>query len=173
MWKLPTLKKDQSSKPILAYRETEVWVADFGSPELEDLLKNEVIKLKPKEPKLSSWIFASLVVLAVLVLVEYAIIHWSAQFFWSWLTVTIVFWLWRLLALLVWLYLGQQRWLWTKEKVLAVAFLAFILASIILAVIKIIYAQSFWAWLNLLVEPIWTILLVALVSWVYFKIKKS
>jgi magnesium-transporting ATPase (P-type) len=173
MFKLAALKKDKNShKPILAWHETEVWVADFGSPEIEELLKKEVIKLKPREPKLSSWIFASLVLLAILVLVEYAILWCSDKYFWPWLTLLIVFWLWRLLALLAWLYLGKKRWLWTQEKVLAVAFLSFILASIVLAIIKIIFAQSFWAWLNLLIEPIWTILLVAVVSWLYFKIKK-
>lgn len=171
MFKIPN-KKNQAHDPIIAWRQTEVWVADFGSPELEDLLKQEVHKLKPREPKLSSWVFASLILLAILVLVEYGLLVLSENIFLSWLSTNLAFWLWRLVALVFWLYVGSKIWLWSKEKVLAVAFLSFILASIIVAIIKIVYTQSFWAWLNLLVEPIWTILLVAITTGLYFKIKK-
>ncbi|MFA5127161.1 MAG: hypothetical protein WC465_04185 [Patescibacteria group bacterium] len=165
-------KKNKNTDPVLGFRETEVWVADFGSPEIEELLRTEVSKLKPKEPKILSWIFTSLVVLAILVAGEYLLLFWSEHSFWTGDTLLLVSWLWRLVALIVWLQLGHT-WGFSRDRILAVAFTAWLLGTILSGIVKIIYMQAVWAWLNLLIDPIWAILLVALVSALYFKLVKK
>ncbi len=165
-------KKNKIKDPLVSFQETEVWVADFGSPEIEDLLRSEVIKLKPKEPKILSWIFASLVVLAVLVGGEYLLLLWSEHSFWSADAFLLATWLWRLVALIIWLQLART-WAFGRDRILAVSFTAWFLATILSGIIKIVYMQAVWAWLNLLIDPIWAILLVALVSALYFKLVKK
>ena len=163
-------KKVKVEDPLISFQETEVWVADFGSPDVEEMLRQEVLKLKPKEASKASWIFSALLLLLILVGLEYLLMLWASRDFWSASTIILVSWLWRLLALVFWLYIASRVWRFSQEKVLAVAFSAFILATIILDIIKIISSKSLWAWLNLLIEPVWTILLVAIISILYFKI---
>lgn len=163
-------KKIRTNDPLISFQETEVWVADFGSPDIEEMLRQEVVKLKPKEASKASWIFSALLLLVILVGLEYLLMLWSSRDFWPTSTTILVSWLWRLLALVLWLYISRRVWRFSREKVLAVAFSAFILATIILDIIKIVASKSIWAWLNLLIEPIWAVLLVAIVSILYFKI---
>jgi hypothetical protein len=151
----------------------ELWVADFGSPEIEHELKKEIVKLKPKSFKNFSWVFTSLLLIIIMVLGEY--ILWSAGLknFWPILTITLVTWIYRLFVLLLWLYLAYYRWYLHKEKIVAVAFSSVILASIMIAIIKIILMPEAWAWLNILVEPIWALIMVSVVNIIFFKFSKK
>lgn len=147
----------------------EVWVADFGSPDLEHELKSEVLKLRPKNFKNFSWVFSTLLLLLIIVAGEYGLWLWGAQNFWPVLTTTIVTWIFRLFVLLVWLHLSYYRWYLNRDKILATAFAGVVLASILVAVLKIGLVKEAWAWLNILVEPIWALILVSIVCVLFFK----
>ena len=49
---------------------TEVWVADFGSHEVEEELRQEVAKLKPKVRASFSWTIVSIILLVFIVVTE-------------------------------------------------------------------------------------------------------
>lgn len=147
----------------------EVWVADFGLPEIEHELKEEVIKLRPKNVKNFSWVFSSLLVVLLMVLGEYLLWSLGLKNFWPILTITIVTWIYRLLVLLLWLYLGYYQWGLNREKIVAVAFSSVIVASILVAIMKVMMMPEAWAWLNILVEPIWALIMVAIINIIFFK----
>lgn len=151
----------------------EVWVADFGLPDIEHELKSEILKLKPRSAKNFSWVFTSLLLIAFVVLGEYALWSLGLNNYWPLLTISIVTWIYRLLVLLLWLYLAYYHWYLHKEKVLAVAFFGVIASSIIVAIMKIFMMPEAWAWLNILVEPIWALIMVSIVNVVFFKFSKK
>jgi len=151
----------------------EVWVADFGLPELEHELKNEILKLKPRQAKNFSWVFSSLLVMAFVVLGEYALWSLGLHSYWPVLTISIVTWIYRLVVLLSWLYLAYYQWYLHKEKVVAVSSFGLLAGSIIVAIMKVFMVPEAWAWLNILVEPIWTLILVSLVCTIFFKFSKK
>lgn len=151
----------------------EVWVADFGLPEVEQELKKEILKLKPRSAKNFSWVFTSLLLIAFVVLGEYTLWSLGLNNYWPILTISIVTWVYRLLVLLLWLYLSYYRWYLHKEKVLAVAFFGVIASSILVAIMKVFMMPEAWAWLNILVEPIWALMMVSLVNIIFFKFSKK
>ena len=59
---------------------------------------------------------------------------------------------------------------YNKEKVVVATLVSFTLAVIALALFKIIFISSAWTWLNLLVEPIWMIILVAFLGFIFTKL---
>jgi len=150
----------------------EVWVADFGTPDIEHELKNEILKLKPKMAKNFSWVFTSFLVIVFIVLGEYALWSIGLNNYWPVLTISIVTWVYRLLVLLLWLYLSYYRWYLHKEKVVAVAFASVLAASVVVAIMKVVMVPEAWAWLNILVEPIWALIMVSIVNMLFFKLKK-
>ncbi len=147
----------------------EVWVADFGLPEIEHEIKEEVIKLRPKNVRNFSWVFSSLLIVLLMVVGEYLLWSLGLKNFWSILTITIVTWIYRLLVLLLWLYLGYYQWGLNREKIVAVAFSSVIVASILVAIMKVVMMPEPWAWLNILVEPIWALIMVAIINIIFFK----
>lgn len=151
----------------------EVWVADFGLPNLEDELKNEVLKLKPKTFKNFSWVFSAVLLALIIIIGEYAWWLTGLNHFWAILTITIVTWIFRLLVLLLWLYLAHYRWYLKRDKILATAFSSVILASIVIAILKITLVKEAWAWLNILVEPIWALIVISVVCAIFFKFNKK
>lgn len=148
---------------------TEVWVADFGSHELEHELRQEVLKLKPKTETAISWMLISIVLLVFFVVTELALRQLGLKMYWSESNIFWASWLWRLILVLVWLSLARLRWLLSAEKMFITTLISFVSGIIILGVIKIIYIQSAWAWLNLLVEPIWMVLLVVFLGILFIK----
>ena len=152
---------------------TEIWVADFGSHDLEKELRQEVAKLKPKEPASFSWTIVSVILVVFIVMTELILrqvglkIYWSEQFiFW-------VTWLWRLILIVIWLALARLRWLFSADKMFITSIVSFVSAVIILGLIKIIYVQSAWAWLNFLVEPFWVVLLITFLGILFIRFTKN
>jgi hypothetical protein len=150
-----------------------VWVADFGSHELETELREHVLKLKPKGEKEVSWIFSSCLLFLFLVLTEIAWYQWLINSFWSARIIYWLAWLWRLLLLVVWLYLARFVWFLKPAKILAVGLISFTAAVIVSGLLKIFFGAETWLWLNFLVEPVWMILLVVILSSLFLKIKKN
>lgn len=116
-----------------------------------------------------SWIIATVVILIIVVAGEVALYDIGNKFFWSlqWLIGAI--WLWRLLVLIVWLYLSLKNWQFNNTKVYAATVSAFVLGVIVSAIWKIVIIGAVWTWLNLLIEPIWMVLLIALVGSIFTK----
>lgn len=152
---------------------TEVWVADFGSHDLEDELRQEVLKLRPKTEAAVSWMLVSIILLVFFVVTELALRQFGLRMYWSETNIFWASWVWRLMLVLVWLFLARVHWLLSTEKMFITTLISFVSGIIILGVIKIIYVQSAWAWLNLLVEPIWMMLLIALLGILIIKFTKS
>ena len=152
---------------------TEVWVADFGHDSIEDELRQQVLKLKPKSEAAFSWILVSIIMLVFVIVTELVLRQWALKMYWSELNIFWATWVWRLVLVLVWLSLARLKWLFSSEKMFITTIVSFVSAVIILGVIKIIYVQSAWAWLNLLVEPIWMILLIALLGVLFIKFSKN
>ena len=152
---------------------TEVWVADFGSHDLEHELRQQVVKLKPKQEKSISWMLTSIILLIFIVATEFSLRQFAVGLYWSEFTIFWASWIWRLILIVIWLYLARFVWNIRTDKIFAVAFISFTLAVIVLAILKILYVQAAWTWLNLLVEPIWMILIVALVGTLFLKISRK
>ena len=57
----------------------------------------------------------------------------------------------------------------TYENIFVIAVTSFSLGVVISSILKIVYIGSIWTWLNLLIEPIWMILIIALVGSMFVK----
>jgi len=155
------------------YEASEVWVADFGSHGIENELKQEVLKLKPLAPKNFSWVLTAIILLLLVVATELAIRYIASTSFWTEGTISIITWIWRVIFVTLWFYLANVKWHLPKEKMFVSTFSAFVLGILILAIFKIVYIKSAWAWLNLFVEPIWMILIIALLGSLFVKFRKN
>ena len=116
-----------------------------------------------------SWLLASIILLFVVVAGEVLLLDFGGRFYWTAQEVFCVIWLWRLVLLVGWLWLGLLKWRLDKEQVFATAITSFVLGVIAAAIWKIAMIDAVWTWLNLLVEPIWMILLVSLVGTILVK----
>jgi hypothetical protein len=162
---------DTKNKQFNEFAESsEIWVADFGSHELEQELRQEVIKLKPQAAKGFSWIFAAVILFSIIIIVELLFRQYAQSNFWSEMTILWTTWIWRFVLLIIWFTLVFKKMRYNKEKVVVATLVSFTLAVIALALFKIIFISSAWTWLNLLVEPIWMIILVAFLGFVFTKL---
>lgn len=152
---------------------SEIWVADFGSHDIETSLREEVAKIKPKTQRYVSWILTTLAILLVLTGGEGLVRYLTRPWYWSELAIFWLAWLWRLAALLAWLYIGRFRWSLDWRKFFIITFIAFTWAVIVADIWKIVMIRSAWAWLNLLVDPIWMIILVAVVGGLFYKFNRK
>ena len=79
---------DTKNKQFNEFAESsEIWVADFGSHELEHELRQEVIKLKPRAAKGFSWIFAALILFFLIIIVELLFRQYAQVNFWPEMTI--------------------------------------------------------------------------------------
>ncbi|MDP2812463.1 MAG: hypothetical protein Q8O32_02100 [bacterium] len=162
---IKTTKHEKDPQNGLEMEEsTEIWVADFGNHELEQELRQEVSKIRSRSEANFSWIFVSVVLLVFVIVTELALRQAGLAMFWPEKQIFWATWLWRLVVILVWLYLARLRWLFSQEKMFITTIISYVAAIIVLGVIKIIYIRSVWAWLNLLVEPVWVIILIFLLG---------
>ncbi|MFA6466603.1 MAG: hypothetical protein WCV71_01965 [Patescibacteria group bacterium] len=165
-------KVEQDSS--LEFQESsEIWVADFGSHEIEAELRQEIAKLKPKAQANFSWTIISVVLLVFIVVTELLLRQIGLKMYWSEQFIFFSTWLWRLVLIVVWLVLARLKWLLPTDKMFITTILSFVSAVIILGVIKIIYVRSAWAWLNFLVEPIWVVLLISLLGILFIRLTKN
>jgi len=168
------MNKDTGKTPSsLHYKHTEVWLSDFGSHELEQELVESVRQLKPATRKNPSWIFMSLLIIVFVLAAEIYIRQIGGQNYWSELTTFWVVWLFRLILLVVWVYLAGARWQIRRDKLLIITLIGFTVSVIGSAVIKIWTVPSTWSFLNLLVEPIWMLLLSGLSVSIFIKINNK
>lgn len=150
----------------------EVWVADFGSHGVAEDIDNEVTKMKIKRPKRISWIFLSILVFLVVVILEYYLNKLVNNLDWSSMAILWATWFWRFGLILLWLFISRVQFLLDYKKIIAVSFLSFVGAALFSAISKIVFVRTLWPWLNLFVEPIWMALLVLLSLALFYKIKK-
>lgn len=148
---------------------SELWVADFGSHEIEQTLREELSKIKPKTPKRLSWILTAIVLLFVIAVCEWSLRVLAQRAFLSEMSTFWLAWLWRLIMLLIWFYVAEFKWLMEQRKFMVVTLSAFVMAVIVSDILKIVYIKYAWTWLNLLVDPIWMIIAVVLLSMMFNK----
>lgn len=172
IFKKSTHKKDPDTG-IEFEESTEVWVADFGSHDLEEELRREVAKLKPKSEASFSWTFVSVALLLFVLVTEILLREIGLKNYWSEQFIFWITWAWRLLLVLVWLLLAKLKWLLSTDKMFITSLLSFVPAVMVLGIIKIIYVRSAWAWLNFLVEPIWMTLFIFLLGIIIIKVSKK
>lgn len=152
---------------------TEIWVADFGSHELETELRQEVAKLKPKEEPVFSWAILSVILFIFVLITELLLRQIGLNMYWSEKVIYWATWIWRLVLITVWLALARFKWLLSAEKMFVSSILAFLAAVLVSGIIKIIHVKSAWAWLNLLVEPFWTIIIIFVLGMLFLKMFKN
>lgn len=152
---------------------SEIWVADFGSHEIERELRQEIAKLKPRAQANFSWTIMSLVLLVFIVVSELLLRQIGLKMYWSEKFIFWASWFWRLILILVWLSLARLKWLLAADRMFITTIASFVSAVIILGVIKIIYVRSAWVWLNLLVEPIWVVILISLLGLLFIRLTKN
>ncbi|MBT4209476.1 MAG: hypothetical protein HOE19_00980 [Candidatus Komeilibacteria bacterium] len=167
-------KKDPNTG--LEFEEsTEIWVADFGhhSVGVEEELRRQVAKLKPKVQASFSWTIVSIVLLVFIVITELFLREIGLKMYWSEQVIFWATWAWRLILMIVWLLLARLKWLLATDRMFITTITSFVSAVIILGVIKIIYVKSAWAWLNFLVEPIWVVLMISFLGILLIKFTKN
>lgn len=145
----------QSSK-----HDDSIWIADFGSEDMEQEIKELVRKLAPKKPLKIHWLFLALFVFLIVLAIELLLRSLGGLIFWPEITIFWLVWIFRVALLMLWLYLARQKMRLHRDKILAVAIFAFAAEVLIADIIKIAVIKSVWTWINILVEPIWMILLV-------------
>lgn len=153
--------------------ETEVWVADFGSHDIEATLKEEVAKIKPRGPKAISWIITTILLALLITFVEQMFQSLARQMFWSEFSIFWLTWILRAALLTLWLIIARGRWLVEWRKLMVISYLSFLIAVIISDIEKIVTIGTAWVWLNILVDPIWTLAMVSLISFIYYKLTSA
>lgn len=167
------MESSQDKKYQVHYEHTEVWLSDFGSHELEQELRDSVQQLRPGIDKNPSWIFTSILIVIFILAIEIFIRQVGVQNYWSELTIFWVVWLFRLLALVLWVHLAGNTWGIRRDKLLVITLIGFTIGVIGSALIKIWTLPSTWTFLNLLVEPIWMLLLSGLSVSIFIKINNK
>ena len=163
-------KKEKDNSNGLEFEEsTEIWVADFGSHDLEESLRQEVPKLKPRSEAGLSWIFISFALMIFVIISEMIIREIGLNNYFSEKKIFWIIWIWRFIVIFFWLILARFKWLFNQDKIFIISIISYTTAIIVLGIIKIVYVRSAWAWLNLLVEPIWMTLLIMLLGSLFIK----
>ncbi len=120
-----------------------------------------------------SWLFASLVLFLILAGGEWLLYFIKNYFFWSDQSILLYVWLWRFVLLITWLYFAIVKKNYLREKIVASALLSFTAGVLLLGIWKILAIKSVWTCINILIELICALLLVALVASLFMKIYKS
>lgn len=120
-----------------------------------------------------SWLFASIILFLVLAGGEWLLYFIKNYFFWSDQSILLYVWLWRFVLLVAWFYFAIVKKNYLREKIVASALLAFTAGVLFLGIWKIWAIKSVWTWLNIFIEPIWALLLVALLASLFMKIYKN
>lgn len=164
--------REQKETDFSYQGSTDIWVSDFGTHEIIGDLDQEVKKIKIKKPKGTSWIFLSILVFIIVVFIEYYANKFVVSLNWSVMAILLATWIWRFVLIMIWLFVARVKYLLDYKKIIAVSFLSFFGAAVFSALTKIVFEKTLWAWLNFLVEPIWTLILVAFSMALFVKIKK-
>lgn len=117
-----------------------------------------------------SWVFASLILFVFVLAGEIALHYISQHWYWSANYLLLSLWLWRLAVLIGWFYLGARRWFLATEQIIITAVLGQLVAVFASGIYRIFVIKSLWTWLNLVVEPIWMLLIIAVIGSLFVKI---
>lgn len=152
----------------LVPEESEIEIATATAPEeeVEDARQLEVAGD-------FSWLFASIILLLVLFGGEVVLYFLKSHFFWNEKNILFAIWIWRLALLFTWLFFALAKKHLLREKIVATTLSAFLVGVFLSAIWKIVVIKSVWTWLNLLIEPIWMLLILALVLSLFMKFFKK
>jgi hypothetical protein len=153
--------------------ETEADLEDEEELREEDVMSFGVADLGESvaaAPKRFSWLLTSIILFFIIVGGEVLLIDLSVKFYWTSGFVLTVIWLWRIALLISWLIFGIKKWHLDKEQVFATTVTAFVFGVVAAAIWKIIVIESVWTWINLLIEPIWMLLVIAVIGSLLVKI---
>lgn len=173
-----------ASQSELEQNDSQESAEEIVSEEIEEDLEPDILAENTNHLELNhalakleqndfSWLFASSVLFLILAGGEWLLYFFKNYFFWSDQNILLFIWLWRLCLLIVWLYFAMVKKNYLREKIIASALLSFAAGVLALGIWKILAIKSVWTWLNLIVEPIWALLLVALVASLFVKIYKN
>lgn len=169
---------EQDQEVVEENQVTEDQVQEnLAADSLDDAVDEDVQGLETALSKLEqndfSWLFMSLALLFILAGGEWLLYFLKNHFFWSDQNILLFIWLWRLVLVLAWFYFAMVKKNYLREKVIASAIAAFVVGVFILGIWKIWAIKSIWTWLNVFIEPIWVLLLVAVVASIFVKIFKN
>ncbi|MBT4350005.1 hypothetical protein HOD19_04520 [bacterium] len=117
-----------------------------------------------------SWILASTLLFFIIIAGEVLLTNLSIKFYWPNNLVLPITWLWRIGLLVAWVVLGFKKLDLDKEQIFATSVTAFVPGVVVVAIWKIVIIESVWTWINLLIEPIWMLLVIALFGSLLIKI---
>ncbi len=117
-----------------------------------------------------SWVFASIFLFFLVLAGEIALHYISQHWYWSANYLLLSLWLWRIAVLIGWFYLGARRWFLATEQIMITAVLGQLAAVFVSGIYRIFVIKSLWTWLNLVVEPIWMLLIIAVAGSLFVKI---
>lgn len=150
----------------------DVWVSDFGTHGMAEGLNEEMGKIDIKKPKKVSWIFLSILVFILVVVLEYYLNKFATRLTWSSMAILWATWIWRFCLIMIWLFVARMKLILDYNKIIVVSFLSFVSVAVFSALTKIVFEKTLWAWLNFLVEPIWMLILVLISLVLFIKTKK-
>ena len=155
------LKKDDS----IEYN-TKLWIdeVDKDKEELEDFERNKIDKSKN-----FSWILIVLILFFITILGEGIIYILGNYFFIKKIKIIVLIWIWRFILINFYLLIAFFKMHLPKDKIFIIAIISFFFSSLASIILKILFIKSLWVYLNLLVEPIWVILLIILIGSLYKK----
>ena len=155
------LKKDDS----IEYN-TKLWIdeVDKDKEELEDFERNKINKSKN-----FSWILIVLILFFITILGEGIIYILGNYFFIKKINIVVLIWIWKFILINFYLLIAFFKMHLPKDKIVIIAIISFFFSSLASIILKILFIKSLWVYLNLLVEPIWVILLIILISSLYKK----
>lgn len=159
---------------VSAIEEEEKLADPIAEQWFEEQKQDKLIKAE-KKPSFDwsdnfSWVFASVFLFLLVLAGEIALHYISQHWYWSANYLLLSLWLWRIAVLIGWFYLGARRWFLATEQIMITAVLGQLVAVFASGIYRIFVIKSLWTWLNLVVEPIWMLLIIAVAGSLFVKI---
>lgn len=166
--------KFESNQETEVFEPSETMVSTINDEWFESQKQEKQVAV---EKKLSfdwsdnfSWVFASLILFAFVLVGEIGLHYISQHWYWSANYLLLSLWLWRIAVLITWFYLGARRWFLATEQIMITAVLGQLVAVFVSGIYRIFVIKSLWTWLNLVVEPIWMLLIIAVAGSLFVRI---
>ncbi len=158
------MKKEEIKFDVEYKEDTELWVneVDKDKEDLEFFREEKI-----KKSKKYSWILVTIILFLLSLLGESILYSLGRYLFIKEISITILVWIWRIVLINIFLYISYFKMHLKQERLFIITIIAFVLSVIVSITYKILFINSAWVYLNLLVEPIWIILMIVLVGSLY------
>ena len=167
------LEKDSQPESTLVSDSGDV--TDETDSEAESILSehpdSEASDIERTHHTASSWLYYALVLVAFIILIDYSIVLLGSKLFWTVRSMYALSLVARAVILIIAHFLWRRRAFGENQHALFIisAWIGFV-SGMVLAASRFIGAASFWTFLNLLAEPINSILLALFASFIVYQL---